>query len=340
MTTVDIADSATGEHSRARVLGQFRELALLPAIVLAVVVGALVVGDKFLTVSNFLSIGQESSELAIVVVAESLILIVGRIDLSLQSIYGLAPTVGVWLAVPAATGGSGARLDPFLAILITLLVGAVIGVLNGLMVAHIRLNAFILTLAMLIFLEGVQLGITSGKTLYQLPASMLWFGTASWLGVPVDIWIAAIVYLIVGLALRYTSFGRSVYAVGGRALSARAAGINDRLVVVTVFLIGGAFAAFAGLMLTARLTAVSSNQGNNVIFSVFAAAVIGGVSLNGGKGRIVGALTGVVLLGLITNILTLSGMQPFWIDAASGLIILLALFIARFTSGEADEAAA
>ena len=324
-------------HAPGIFVRQFRELALLPAIIVIIIVGT-VATPAFMTVSNFVTIGQESSELAVLVVAESLIILAGKIDLSVQSTYALAPTIGVWLAVPAASGGLGVRLNPYLAMAACLAVGAVIGALNGVMVAHIRLNAFITTLAMLILLQGVQLGVTSGADLYNLPKPMLWLGSGQWASVPVNIWIAAIISVIVGLILRYTSYGRAIYAVGGRALSARAAGISDRAVVMSVFVVGGVLAAFAGLMLTARLTAVSSDQGSNVIFSVFAASVIGGISLNGGRGRLLGAITGVILLGLISDLLTLVGFQPFWIDAASGAIIVIALIIARFTSGEAEEA--
>ncbi|MCU1525772.1 MAG: ATPase [Microbacteriaceae bacterium] len=320
-----------------RTAGQLQGLTLLPVIVLVFVIGTFTTNGSFLTVSNLISVGKLSTALAVVVVAECIILIAGKIDLSLQSIFGLAPTVGAWLATSHAVGGSGLNLDPYLAMAATIAVGALVGAVNAFLVAYVRLNAFILTLAMLILLQGVQLGITSGKTLYDLPAPMLWIGSATLLGVPVDIWTAILVFVIGGIVLRQTRYGRSLYAVGGRALAARAAGINDRLVLSVAFIIGGALAAFGGLILTANLTAVSSTQGNNLIFSVFAAAVIGGVSLNGGRGGLLGALTGVILIALITNILTLSGFEPFWIDAASGLIIVIALLIARFTTGEAED---
>jgi simple sugar transport system permease protein len=338
MTTL----SESGEQGKAaallgRTAGQLQGLTLLPVIVLVFIIGAFTTNGSFLTVSNLISVGKLSTALAVVVVAECIILIAGKIDLSLQSIFGLAPTVGAWLATSQAVGGSGLNLDPFLAMAATIAVGALVGMVNAVLVAYVRLNAFILTLAMLILLQGVQLGITSGKTLYDLPLPMLWIGSATFLGVPVDIWAAVLVFVVGGIVLRQTRYGRSLYAVGGRALAARAAGINDRLVLSAAFIMGGALAAFGGLILTANLTAVSSTQGNNLIFSVFAAAVIGGVSLNGGKGGLLGALTGVILIALITNILTLSGFEPFWIDAASGLIIVIALLIARFTTGEAED---
>jgi simple sugar transport system permease protein len=328
---------ARGLIGRYRELaGKYRELALLPAIVLLVIIGVATTQGEFFTGSNFISLGQESAALAVITVGEVIVMLAGLMDLSLQSTYGLAPTIGAWLCTSAVHGGSGLMVNPFLAMLIIPVLGILIGVINGILVAYVRLNAFIITLAMLILLAGVQLGIPNGQTIFDLPGPMLWFGAAKWFGLPVIIIMSLMVYVLLGGVLRYTYFGRSIYAVGGRRMAARAAGINDKRVLLSVFALAGCIAAFGGLLLTSSLTAVSPGQGNNVIFSVFAAAVIGGVSLNGGKGRLIGALIGVVVLTMISNILTLVGFQAFWIDAASGLIIVIALLVARFSSGVAD----
>jgi simple sugar transport system permease protein len=191
---------------------------------------------------------------------------------------------------------------------------------------------------MLILLRGVTLGLTNGKTLFDLPAEFLYLGTAKWVGVPVSIWVAASLYLIFGLFLRYHRIGRSIYAIGGNAEAARVAGIRVERVTWGVYVVGGLLAALAGLMLTGRIASVVSSQGQNMIFYVFAAAVIGGISLNGGRGRLVGALTGVLLLAFLQNILTLAQVPAFWIDAAYGAIILISLILARLTGGSARPA--
>ena len=136
--------------------------------------------------------------------------------------------------------------------------------------------------------------------------------------------------------MRYHSFGRAIYAVGGNPEAARAAGIRVERVIWIVYIVGCGLAAFAGLLLTGRLASVLSGQGQNMIFTVFAACVIGGISLNGGRGTMFGALTGVLLLGVIANILTLSRIQSYWIDAAFGAVILISLVVAHLTSGERD----
>jgi simple sugar transport system permease protein len=334
-----IPQAGMGEALRRRASTfRFRELTLVPAIVIAILAGALI-SDAFLTTRNFLNILQQSSELSVLVIAETLILIAGRFDLSLESTVALPTMLAAWLIVSDTTfGGSGIGLNVWLAILILFATGALIGFINGFLVVRLRLNAFIVTLAMLILLRGVTLGITNGKTLFDLPSEFLYLGSGKWMGVPVSIWIAGALYLIVGLFLRYHRTGRAIYAIGGNAEAARAAGIRVERIVWVLYIVGGLLAALAGLMLTGRIASVVASQGQNMIFYVFAAAVIGGISLNGGRGRLVGALTGVLLLGILQNVLTLSQIAAFWIDAAYGLIILVSLILARVTGGSAREA--
>jgi simple sugar transport system permease protein len=315
----------------------FRELTLIPVIVLVIVIGAFA-SDAFLTVDNFLNILQQSSELSVVVIAETLILLTGKFDLSLESVVGLAPMLGAWLITKdVEIGGSGVGLAWWLAIPVVLLTGAIVGAINGFLIVRLRLNAFIVTLAMLILLRGVQLGTTSGKTLFDLPAGYLYLGSGKWLGVPVSIWIAAILYILFGLLLRYHRLGRALYAIGGNPQAARVAGVRVDRVLWGTFIVAGMLAALAGLMLTGRIASVVPSQGQNMIFYVFAAAVIGGISLDGGKGRLVGALTGVLLLGILQNVLTLAEIPAFWIDAVYGAIILIALVVSWATGGTVEE---
>jgi simple sugar transport system permease protein len=320
---------------RLRAAARMDQLALLPVLVLALVIGSLM-QPAFMTQTNMINVLRQSSELSVVVLAEALILLTGKFDLSLESVVGLAPMVGAWLVCPVAIGGSGFGLNPWLALLAMFAVGAVVGAMNGALVVALRLNAFMTTLAMLILLRGVTIGLSGGKTLYDLPHSFVYIGTSEWLGVPTSVWVAGALYLVVGLFLRHHRVGRSIYAIGGNSEAARAAGIRVDRIVFGVYVAGGLLAVLAGLMLAGRLASVTSSQGQNMIFTVFAAAVIGRISLNGGRGTMLGALLGVLLLGLVSNILTLSNIQPFWINAAFGGIILLALVIARFTTGEKE----
>ncbi len=320
-------------HGRHIIANWIRELALLPVIILILIIGAFV-NPAFLTADNFINVAQESAALGAVVVAETLILLTGKFDLSLQSTYGLAPMVGAWLIVSKDGQGLGTNWNPFLGIAIVLLIGLAVGTLNGFLVIKLGFNAFIFTLAMLILLAGIQVGIVGGRTIYHLPAAYIYLGSQSLLGVPVSVWITGAIFLLSALFLRYHRVGRAIYAIGGNTEAARAAGIHVDRVRIGIFIVASLLAALAGLMTAGQVVAVTASQGNNLIFSVFAAAVIGGISLEGGRGRMVGALTGVILLALVTNILILSQIQTFWIDAANGLIILIALALARLIGTE------
>jgi simple sugar transport system permease protein len=322
-------------------VGVLREAALLPVLAILLIVGA-VVSPAFLTFSNFAGIGQQSSALGVVVVGEALILMIGGMDLSLESTYGLAPMVAAWLIVPISGFGNGTDLNPYLGIAVLVAVGAAVGLVNGLLIVKGRLNGFIVTLGMTIVLAGLQNGIVKAQTLFNLPPAFGYLGSASIGQVPVSLIVAVIIFILVGLFLRYHRTGRAIYAIGGNPAAARAAGIKVDRVKIGVYVAGSILAAIGGLMEAGRVSAVTGQQGyvEGIIFNVFAAAVIGGVSLKGGRGNMVGAASGVILLGLVQNILDLANVSNYWIEAIDGAVILFALFLARVVGGEstAEEA--
>src|SRR5256714_6044844 len=236
--------------ARRAFLGSMRELALVPAIAVLFVVG-IFTSPAFFTTSNFSNTAQFSAALGMVVVAESLILLTGSFDLSLQSTYGLAPMIGAWLIVPKDSQGLGTDWPAFAGILVVFAIGAAVGLVNGLLIVKAGFNAFIFTLGMLILLAGLQVGIVSGRTIYAMPYAYIYLGSAAWHGVPVSVWVTAAIFLLAGLFLRYHRVGRSIYAIGGNVEAARAAGIKVDRVRVSVFVVASVLAAVAGL-LTAR----------------------------------------------------------------------------------------
>ena len=307
-----------------------RELALLPAIVATMILGA-ILSPNFLTVNNLVNnVLVTSAVLGMLVLAETIILLAGHFDLSLESTVGFAPMIAVWLVLPAANGGSGWGWNPWLAIGAMFLAAGAVGLFNGVVVATLKLNAFIVTLAMLILMRGVTVGIAGGQTLSGLPEQFKFLGSAKPLGVSIQVWIFAVTFVVAAVFMKNHPTGRRIYALGGNSDAAAAAGIRTTRLTIGVFVFGSLVAAFAGLMLTGRIASVASNQGDGMIFTVFAAAVIGGISLDGGRGTIYGALSGVVLLGLIQNLLVLSSVPSYWIEAVYGLIILAALIINHF----------
>jgi ribose/xylose/arabinose/galactoside ABC-type transport system permease subunit len=317
-------------------LARLRDFTLVPAIIVLLIVGA-IISPVFLSSDNLINVLQQQSELSLLVLAESVILLAGKIDLSLESTIGLAPALAVVLVAPASGYGLGTDWPQWTAIPVCLGAGVLIGAFNALLILKFRLSGFIVTLGMLIVVRGLQNGITGGDSLSTVPDSFMYLGSASWLGVPASVWICGVLFVLGMVVLGYFRVGRSVYAIGGNVDAARAAGVRTDRVLWWVLIIGGLVAAFAGMLMTGRLGSVSANQGQNMIFQVFAACVIGGISMNGGKGTLFGALTGVLTLGLINNILQLAHVSGHWLDAIDGAIILIALILARVTSGKAQD---
>jgi simple sugar transport system permease protein len=315
---------------------RFKDLALLPALVVLIIVGAYL-SPAFLSAANITTILTSSAALALVVLAESLVVITGKFDLSLESTFGFAPAIGAMLVLPKANYGFGIELPTAVGLLIIVCVGAIVGFINGFMVVRLKLNAFIVTLAMLIILRGMLVGATSGRTLFDLPDTFYALMTVTLLGLPLSVWLGAFAFALAAMVLRYHRLGRALYAIGGNAEAARAAGIRVERITWGVYVLASVLASIGGLITTGYVGAISANQGNGMIFTVFAAAVIGGISLDGGKGTMFGALTGVLLLGVVQNVLTLAQVPSFWIQAIYGAIILGSLMVARISGGEAQE---
>lgn len=304
-------------------------LALVPAIIALTIVGAMI-NPAFLTTGNlFENILGFSSALGVLVIAESIILIGGNIDLSLQSTVGFSVVLFCFLTGGGDSGGPGLGWTPLPAASATLVVAICIGLFNGFIVSVLKLNAFIVTLAMLILLQGLTLGISNGQTYTNVPEAILFLGTGQILGIPVQALIFIGAFLIAGLFMAYMPTGRAIYALGGNPTAAFAAGIKTGRLTIGLFVFGSLMAVVAGVLLLSQVASAPPNLGANIIFTVFAAAVLGGIDLNGGRGSIVGAALGVLMLSIIQNILILSSVPSFWIDAVYGAIIVATLTVGR-----------
>ncbi|MBM9509435.1 ABC transporter permease [Actinacidiphila acididurans] len=320
-------------------LSRYRDLSLIPVILVLGVIG-FIVSPVFLTSDNLIGVLQQTTELSLLVLGEAMILITGRMDLSLESTIGVAPVIAMWLVMPrhgSATFHGIGLLPGWTSIPVCLVVGLAIGALNGFLILKLRVNGFIATLGMLTMLRGLQDGVAQGKSIVEVPASFSYLGKASWIGAPAAVWICLLLFAIGGLALGYLRHGRALYAIGGNSEAARAAGIRVDRITWIVLAVGSLLAAFAGVLYVGHYGAISSTQGDGWIFQVFAATVIGGVSLNGGRGTLFGALTGVIALQLVVNVTTLGGVPPLWDKFLYGAIIIVALIISRFASGEKQD---
>ncbi|HEX6682207.1 MAG TPA: hypothetical protein VF062_05405 [Candidatus Limnocylindrales bacterium] len=299
---------------------KLRDLILVPVIVALLVTGVLI-DPAFLSAENVIALLRQQTELSLLVLAEVAILIAGRIDLSITATAALAPALAAGLVLPAASGGLGVGLPEWSAIPVCLAAGALAGALNALLILQFRLPAFAATLGTLILLTGLTVSVA------EHPGQLRYLGRAVWLGVPASIWLCTLIFVAAIVFLGLFRHGRSLYAVGGDLDAAKAAGIRTGRVLWLTFLTGGILAALAGMLATGRTGADGPPQGT--IFLVFAAAIIGGISLSGGGGTPFGALCGVLTLGLTDSVLRLAGMQATWIPAIYGALVIAALALAR-----------
>lgn len=313
-----------------------RDFLLVPPILLVLVVGWFI-NHTFVSPANLTNVLTTMSGISLLVLAEVLVLVVGRMDLSLESTFGLAPGIAIWATMGTAEVGAYTWTSPWMAIPIALLAGLVIGAVNGVLIVRFGLNGFIVTLAMLIALRGLLTFLTEGFTLTKIPASVDWLGNTRVFGIPVDVLLCLALFALGYFVLTYTTAGRALYAVGGNEPAARAAGIRTDTVVLSVLVVAGVLAAIGGLIYSGQFASVQVSQGDGMIFQVFAACVIGGVALNGGRGSVLGAFFGVLILTLIQKLLSYGGVSADSLKFINGALILVALVITRIASGRRQE---
>jgi len=299
---------------------------MYPVLILLLVIGAMI-APRFFTTYNLLNILEQVSVLGLTTIGLTFILLIGRLDLSLEGLVGFAPMLAAVMLVSASSGGFGTELPGWTGPLIALSAAGFVGWLNGFMVVKIGLNPFISTLGLLVLLRGGVLIISNGRSIYSPGAALTYIGSERIYGIPISALVFVIIATLTGLMLQYHRFGRALYAVGGNEAAARAAGINVDKVIWSAFIISGLLAGLAGIIMTGRLDSAVTTQGQNIIFSAFAAAVIGGVSLGGGSGTITGVISGVLLIGVINNLLTLADVPSFYVQATTGAVILVAAIL-------------
>lgn len=304
---------------------------MYPVLLLLIVVGAFI-APRFLSFINIINILEQVSVLGLTTIGLTFVLLIGRLDLSLEGVVGFAPMLAAVMLVPAAAGGFGIELPQWMGLIIALGCAGAIGLFNGFLVVKVGLNPFISTLGLLVLLRGGVLIISNGRSIYSPGETLTWLGSAQIAGIPMAVFVFLAVAAIVGLVLKYHRYGRALYAIGGNEDAARAAGINVDRMIWSAFFFAGLLAGLAGILLTGRLDSAVTTQGQGIIFSAFAAAVIGGVSLGGGRGTIVGVVSGVLLIGVINNLLTLAQVPSFYVQASTGAVIIIAAILTTVAS--------
>jgi ribose transport system permease protein len=311
----------------------------LIALLLMVVV-MMLLSDKFMTVDNFWNVMRQISVNVCISVGMTLVILTGGIDLSVGSILAFCGAVSAGLY---RNGIQVQEFDLFIgftllgAILVGIGAGAILGGFNGIMITRFKVPPFVATLAMLTMARGLTLLWTGGFPITGLGDSFTFYGTGWFLGIPMPVWISAIIVILAVVLAVKTRLGRYIYAVGGNEKASILSGLNIKKIKIIVYIIAGALAAVGGLIVTARLDSAQPNAGMGYELDSIAAVVIGGTSLSGGRGSIMGTVQGALIIGVLNNGLVLLNVSPFWQQVIKGLVILIAVIIDRISNKERQD---
>ena len=300
-----------------------RSLGLVIALALLVAVGAATGGAQFLSVDNMLTILRYGSVLGVISIGMTFVITAGGIDLSVGSVMGLTTVVASLSAVQLAAENS----SWLVMVAVALAVGALAGLINGTIIAYGNVVAFIATLAMLVAARGVAELVSGRSTKIVTDRDFLAVLRSNVLGVPLLIWIFALVAAIGWFLLNRTTFGRRTVAIGGNLEAARLAGIKVKRHIVWLYVLSGVTAGIAGIMMMGRTTAGTSTHGLYYELDAIAAVVVGGTLLIGGRGTIVGTVLGVLLFSTLTNVFTQNNLDTSVQAVAKGAIIVLAVLL-------------
>jgi ribose transport system permease protein len=290
---------------------------------LLIVVVITILEPSFMTTTNVLNVLRQVSISALIAFGMTFIILTGGIDLSVGS------TLALTGAIAASMLASG--MDPVFVMLVTLLLGAVLGMINGVIIAKGKVAPFIATLATMTIYRGLTLVYTDGSPISGLGDSITFqmIGKGYFFGIPVPVVTMIIAFFALWFILHKTTFGRRVYAVGGNEGASRLSGINTDRVKIMVYSLTGMLAALSAIILTSRLNSAQPTAGTSYELDAIAAVVLGGTSLTGGKGWIFGTLVGALIIGVLNNGLNLIGVSSFFQQVVKGVVILIAVLIDR-----------
>ncbi len=286
---------------------------------------------NFFQFGIFANIIEQSTFVGVMAIGLAIVIIAGHMDLSVESIAALTAMVTGILFCSHGIGLGYAFSPEWLVVpvslLLSLLVGGAIGALNGWFVVRLKMNAFIVTLASYIWVRGLVVAISGGRSAQELPPSLRFIGIETVAYIPLIAWIAIFCFALFTFIMARTPFGRHITMIGGNAVATFRAGIKvDRLVVIS-FILAGAIAGVAGWLLAIRTSGATANLGTGMLFNAFAAVVIGGVSLKGGVGQLPGVYAGVLLLSSIHTAINLMGLPAHYTQMILGGLVLAAVLL-------------
>jgi ribose transport system permease protein len=313
---------ALAPHSLANRLASRLEVRML-GLALVVFVGLSLASPFFLQSNNLLNLLDQSVVTGITAIGMTFVILTGGIDLSVGSVLGLTAVL---------MGKTMPHYGIFAGILVALAAGAVMGLFSGVLVARFGLASFVVTLGMMAIGRSLAYVFSGATSLSDIPADFSALVDTTILGVPVHVATLLVLYVLAGLYLSFTKGGRTIYAIGSNREAARTAGLNVLAYSVLPYVVSGALAAASGVLLVAQILSIDPLAGTSLELDAIAAVVIGGASLFGGRGSIVGTLIGVLIMVMIRNGLNLLGVNPFWQGSAIGGIIIAAVLVERLVS--------
>jgi len=312
-------------------IARFQSLLALAVLMLALSLAS----DHFLTAENGVNILRQISVNLCLSIGLTLVILSGGIDLSVGAVLALAGAVAAGLlktGIDLPMWNLHLDLTVAGAVMVGVGVGMVAGLVNGLMVTRLLIPSFVATLAMMSVARGLTQLWTGGHPISRLGAALGFIGTGSFLAIPLPVWIVVVLCGIALVICHRTPFGRHLYAVGGSERAARLTGLNVDSIRVVVYVAGGALSGLAGILVTARLDSAQPNAGLGYELDAIAAVVIGGTSLSGGRGSVAGTALGCLLIGVLSNGLTLLDVSPFWQQIVKGAVIAVAVALDRRNS--------
>jgi ribose transport system permease protein len=330
-TTVDVVRDQAIEQEAALPFAQRLRERLSDVIAQLTAFGALIIifvfltiaSPEFLTFNNIFNIISQTTVTAIIAVGMTFVIISAGIDLSVGSIAALGGMVGTLVMAHA-------HVDWSIGVIVGTLIGGIIGLINGLLITKAHLNPFIATLGMMSVARGLVYLSTNAVAVYNLQQSFAILGNGSIEGVPVPLIVLVVVAVLAHFLLTRTRFGRHTYAIGSNPEAARLSGISIVLVLILIYVLQGLLAGFGGMIASSRVISGQPNFGVGLELDVIAATVIGGASLFGGQGTIIGTLIGAFLIALIRNGAVLLNINDFYQDVIIGVVIWLAVYWDQF----------
>lgn len=287
--------------------------------------------DVFLSINNIKNIGKQVSMIGICSVGITIVLLTGGIDISCGSVIALVTVVGAWLMAECG-------INIWVALLVCLLIGALLGLWNGIVITYFKLPALIATLAMQSIARGIAFVITKGTPIYGLPEQIKGISQGEVLGFPVSILIMLVIFLWGYWFLEKTYIGRHIYALGGNIEAARLSGISVDKVMLLVYTLSSLLSALAGVVMLSRINSGQPNAAQAYEMNVIPSAVLGGISVNGGEGKILNVIAGVLIMGCLSTGMTIIGLNEYWQYIVKGIVLTLTVAVDNVQKGKLKRA--